>query len=302
MTASALAEELEVSVRTIYRDITSLNIAGVPVWAESGPGGGCQLVDGYRTPLASLSREEANALLTLAASAPLHELGLTPALESARQRVQDVSGLGSFDATVHLDLPRWFASDEHVPHLPALAEAVRDRHRVDLTYESNRRRRRHLALAPLGLVNKAGTWYVVVSRPGRTFALRVSRVTTVNSLDDTFERPENFDLSTYWAQWASEFEASRPRLGVVVRASPQALSDMVEVFGTAVATAVAQALPVGNDGWHELQLRFEHEAAAVARLAGFGDSIEVITPESVRDRLVETAASILRRYNRASDA
>ena len=225
MTAEALANELEVSVRTIYRDISALNAAGVPVWAESGPGGGCQLLDGYRTPLASLSTEEATALLTLATSVPLHELGLAAALESARERVRDVSGLASFDAVVHLDLPRWFGGHEVVPHLPVLAEAVRDRRLVDLTLESNGRQRRHRALAPLGLVNKAGTWYVVVSGRERQFAMRVARITALRLLDEAFDRPKDFDLPACWAQWASNFEASRPRITVVVRASPQALTD-----------------------------------------------------------------------------
>lgn len=299
MTADALALELEVSVRTVYRDIGALNAAGVPVWAGSGPGGGCQLVDGYRSPLASFSRDEALALLTLATSAPLGDLGLGPALASARQRVQDVSGLEGFDATVHLDMPRWFTTTERVAHLPSLAEAIRDRRRVDLTYESNGGpARHHRALVPLGLVNKAGTWYVVVSGRRGPFALRASRIATARTLDDRFDRPRDFDLSTYWDQWSSDFEVTRPRLDVVVRASAQAIRDMSEVFGASFAAVLGRAAPADGEGWRELHLTFEHEAAAIGGLAGFGDTVEVVSPASVREGLIDTAASILRRYRR----
>ena len=102
MTASALADELEVSVRTVYRDIEALGAAGVPVFAESGPGGGCQLIEGYRMPLTSLSTEEATALLALGIPAPIRELGLAPALEAAHDRVREASGFVTEPITVHI--------------------------------------------------------------------------------------------------------------------------------------------------------------------------------------------------------
>ncbi len=297
MTAGTLAHELEVSVRTVYRDIEALNAAGVPVWAESGPGGGCQLVDGYRTPLTSLSRDEALAILTLGTPGPLGQLGLAPALESARRRLQDASGLAADDVTVHLDMPRWFSSQEDVTHLPALATAVRERRRIDLTYES-KASTRHRGLAPLGLVNKAGSWYVVVCGTRGPFALRVARLTALRVGDEAFDRPTDFDLPRWWAEWSGSFEASRPRLDVVVRASPDAIDDMPEIFGPSFEAVLAAATPVDDGGWRELHLTFEHEAAALGRLAGFGGTIDVVSPTSLRERLVETATSILHRYGR----
>lgn len=295
MTAAALASELEVSVRTVYRDIEALSTAGVPVFAESGPGGGCQLVEGYRMPLTSLSPEEATALLTLGIPAPIRELGLGPALESAHDRVRSASGTPAAPVIVHVDLPRWFGSAEAVPDLPRLAEAIRHRRRVDLTYNH----KRHRGLGVLGLVNKAGAWYAVVVGSREPFVLRVARVRATTELDDVFDRPTAFDLVAFWEAWAVEFEQSRPRLEVLVRASPEAVVAMPEVFGEHVR-ALIEAAPVDESSWRTLTLTFEHEAAAVARLAGFADDVEIIEPQSVRDRLVETARSIVAMYRSAA--
>ncbi len=296
MTAAELAEKLEVSVRTIYRDIESLSAAGVPVWSESGPGGGCQLVDGYRMPLAGLSADEARALLTLGIPAPIRDLGLASTLESAQEHVRVAAGTPEEPVTVHVDLPRWFGTAEAVPHLPAVAEAVRLRRKVDLTYNDKRRP----GLAPLGLVNKAGTWYAIVTNRSSPFVIRVGRIDTLQLLGDQFDRPESFDLVAFWERWSTEFEKSRPRIEVLTRASPSAMDAMPEVFGDHALQLIANA-PTDDTGWRTIPLTFEHDAAAVARLAGFADQIEVLAPDSVRERLIVTARAILARYNATAE-
>jgi len=290
MTAANLATELEVSVRTVYRDLAALSAAGVPVWTESGPGGGCQLVDGYRMPLGALSTDEASALLMLGTSAPLRDLGLEPSLIAARRRVEDISGL-SDAVTVHVDVPRWFSTVEPVPHLPALAGAIRDRRRVDLRYRGKRHERR----APLGLVNKAGSWYAVLESARGPYVVRVGQIDSITVHRERIRRRERFDLVAFWETWSAEFEASRPRFEVTVRASPAAIAGMPEVFGQQVLSALAAGEPA-EDGWRTLTLTFEHEAAAVGRLAGFGAGIEVIAPPSTRDRLAATAEEIIGVY------
>ena len=292
MTASALADELEVSVRTVYRDIEALGAAGVPVFAESGPGGGCQLIESYRMPLTSLSTDEATALLTLGVPAPIRELGLAPALESAHDRVRVASGRMAESVTVHLDVPRWFGSSERVPVLPVLAEAIRRRCRIDLTYND----KLHRGLGVLGLVSKGGLWYAVVVGSREPFVLRVARVrTATQGLGGSFDRPSEFDLVAFWEAWATEFESSRPRVEVLIRASTASLSAMPEVFGEDVQALIENA-PYDETRWRTLSLTFEHDAAAVSRLAGFADEIEIIAPQSVRARLLETARSIVAMY------
>ncbi len=304
-TARAIAAELEVSVRTVYRDLEALVAAGVPVLTESGPGGGCRLMEGYRFPLRGLRPDEAEALLILGVPAVLSELGLDRALDAAQRQIRVTAGGpdGRGAALVHLDMPRWFGSQEEVPCLRDLARALRSRRRLAIRYrphdEDDGADLR--AVGPLGLVNKAGLWYLVAlpaGSPGvRVF--RVARIASARMLAEPFERPAGFELAAFWRRWSAEFEASRPRLAVTLRASPRALAVFGEIFGQAAGPALAAALPPDEDGWRVVTLSFEHERAAVHRLAGFGDQAEVLTPPSVRTGLVATARQILGRYDAA---
>jgi len=335
-TARALAAELEVSVRTVYRDLEALSAAGVPVLARSGPGGGCRLMDGYRFPLRGLRPDEAEALLILGVPGALRELGLDQALDAAHRQIRLSAGLGEAtagpgrdwpgSALVHLDMPRWFSgAAEEVPCLRDLAHALRLGRMLALTYEGPGARGgapgggEHRAVGPLGLVNKAGTWYLVASRakarqpgepgvvaeamdPADARAVRVfraGRITSVRVLAEPCERPEGFGLAAFWERWSAEFAASRPQLPVTLRASPAALAAFGEVFGQAAGPVLDAAGRADERGWRVVTLSFEHEVAAAHRLAGFGDQVEVLTPPAVRTRLVDTAQQILRRYDAA---
>ncbi len=291
-TARALAAELGVCVRTVYRDLEALSAAGVPVVTEAGPGGGCRLMDGYRFPLRGLRPDEAEALLILGVPAVLRELGLEGALTAAHRQIRVTAGFTAA-ALVHLDMPRWFGGQEEVPCLRDLARALRLGRKLAIRYPAPDREPR--VVGPLGLVNKAGAWYLVaeardvrVFRAGRVFAARV--------LAEPFGRPAGFELAAFWARWSAEFEASRPRLEVRLAASPPALDAFGEVFGPAAGPALEAAGPPGQDGWRVVTLSFEHERAAVHRLAGFGDQVEVLDPPSVRAALLATAREILGRY------
>jgi predicted DNA-binding transcriptional regulator YafY len=303
-TAQAIAAELEVSVRTVYRDLEALVAAGVPILTESGPGGGCRLMEGYRFPLRGLRPDEAEALLILGVPGVLRELGLDAALDAAQRQIRVTAGGGA--ALVHLDMPRWFGSQEDVPCLRDLARALRSGRRLALCWPSqDRGDAEPRVVGPLGLVNKAGLWYLVASpagevhdRPGiRVF--RIARIASARPLAEPFDRPAGFELATFWRRWSAEFEASRPRLPVALRASPRALASFGEIFGQAAGPPLAAALPPDEHGWRVLTLSFEHEPAAVHRLAGFGDQVEVLTPPSVRAGLVATARQILGRYDAA---
>jgi predicted DNA-binding transcriptional regulator YafY len=301
-TARALAGELEVSVRTVYRDLAALGAAGVPVVTESGPGGGCRLMDGYRFPLRGLRPDEAEALLILGVPAVLRELGLAGALTAAHRQIRVTSGLAA-GALVYLDMPRWFGGQEEVPCLRDLAQALRLGRKLAIRYLPPDRKPR--VVGPLGLVNKAGTWYLVAdcvadsgagAGAGDIRVFRAGRVSAARVLAEPAERPAGFALAAFWARWSAEFEASRPRLEVRLAASPGALAAFGEVFGAAAAPALEAAEPPGQDGWRVLTLSFEHERAAVHRLAGFGDQVEILDPPSVRAELLATAREILGRY------
>ena len=309
-TARALADELGVSVRTVYRDLAALGAAGVPVVTEAGPGGGCRLMDGYRFPLRGLRPDEAEALLILGVPAVLRELGLAGALTAAHRQIQVTAGVGS-GALVHLDMPRWFGGQEEVPCLRDLARALRLSRKLAIRYPPPDREPR--VVGPLGLVNKAGTWYLVAhcvahsgagagagAGAGDIRVFRAGRVSAARVLAEPAGRPDGFELAAFWARWSAEFEASRPRLEVRLAASPGALAAFGEVFGAAAAPALEAAEPPGQDGWRVLTLSFEHERAAVHRLAGFGDQVEILDPPSVRAGLLATAREILGRYQSGS--
>ncbi|MGH2364569.1 MAG: helix-turn-helix transcriptional regulator [Chloroflexota bacterium] len=296
MTALALATELEVSVRTVYRDLDALSTAGVPVFTETGPRGGCQLIEGYRAPLTGLSPEEASALLILGLPEPVQELGLGPALSAAHARVRGAMGSSSTAAPtrVHLDMPRWFHAREAVPHLPLLAEAVHGRLQVGMAYGQGPERIVH----PLGLVNKSGVWYLVAVADSESVRVyRVGRISAARLLNEQFQRPPGFDLPVFWRAWSAEFEASLPRIPVVLRVSPEAFTILPELFGDAAGPAMAAAGPPECDGSRTLTLTFEHEKAAAFRLAGFGDTVEVVSPGSVRNQIVAIAHGTIRRYD-----
>jgi predicted DNA-binding transcriptional regulator YafY len=295
-TARALATELGVSVRTVYRDLEALSAAGVPVVTEAGPGGGCRLMDGYRFPLRGLQPDEAEALLILGVPTVLHELGLAGALTAAHRQIQVTAGLTA-TALVHLDMPRWFGGQEAVPCLRDLARALRLGRKLAIRYPPPDRDPR--VVGPLGLVNKAGIWYLVArsgAGAGDIRVFRAGRVSAARILAEPVGRPAGFELAAFWAHWSAEFEASRPRLEVRLAASPDALSAFGEVFGPAAAPALEAVEPPGQDGWRVVTLSFEHERAAVHRLAGFGDQVEVLDPPAVRAALLAAAREILGRY------
>jgi predicted DNA-binding transcriptional regulator YafY len=304
MTASRLATELEVSVRTIYRDVEALSGAGVPIYAESGPGGGVRLVDGYRTRLTGLTAEEAEALALSGLPGAASELGLGTVLAAAQLkvdaalppelRVRAVRMRERF----HLDAPGWFAREEAVPHLAALSRAVWEERRVEIRYAKRDGDVKRL-LDPLGLVLKAGVWYLVAlsgrTRSFRTF--RVSRVLSVRDLDDPVQRPDDFDLAAHWAAASDAFVDTMGSVDVTVRIQRSALGWLKHVVGPVAATAaLAAAGEADADGWVTCTLHVDHLETAVHELLRFGESLEALDPPELRERFAATAAAMAARY------
>src|SRR5438876_7646533 len=224
LTAAEVAERLEISVRTVHRDVGSLAAAGVPVDAVRGPAGGYRLAGGYRTRLTGLTADEAEALFAAGIPGPAAELGLGGELAAARLKL--LAALPSelqeratrASRLFHLDTRGWFRAEDTVPHLPALAAAVWQGCRVRLRYREGRGVVQR-TVDPLGLVLKGGAWYLVARRSAGMRVYRVSRVASVRVREERFERPEGFELASYWKDWSRTFEASRPRVEVKVRAS-----------------------------------------------------------------------------------
>ncbi len=304
MTASRLAEELEVSVRTIYRDIEALSGAGVPIYAEAGPGGGVRLVDGYRTRLTGLTAHEAEALALSGLPGAASELGLGTVLAAAQLKVDAAlppelrSRAVRMRERFHLDAPGWFAREELVPHLAALSRAVWDSERIEIRYAKRDGEVRRL-LDPLGLVLKAGVWYLVAlsgrTRSVRTF--RVSRVQSVRSLDEPAERPPDFDLAAQWAESSAAFLDSWPTYLVRVRVRANQIWHLRDVLEPGAAKeALESAGEETEDGWRETTIRVDSVGMAVHELLRFGGNLEVLEPAELREAMAEQANEMVERY------
>ncbi|WP_137811745.1 helix-turn-helix transcriptional regulator [Gandjariella thermophila] len=304
-TAAELAAALEVSERTIYRDVAALQAAGVPLWAEPGPSGGFRLVEGWRTRLDGLTGQEAAALFLGGAPEALAELGLGTVLAAAQAKVlatlpPELRGWAvRIRERFHLDAPGWFHRPEDLPHLATVADAVWQQRRLDVRYRRGGGEVTRL-LEPLGLVLKAGVWYVVagaVQPDGsavRTF--RVSRISAAAARDERFTRPENFDLAAWWARASTEFDRSILRDRVRLRLGPLGLRLLPHLTGTAAALeAIAAAGRPDTAGWRELELAVESEEVALSQLTGLGAEVEVLAPVTLRAALAAVGAAMAHR-------
>jgi predicted DNA-binding transcriptional regulator YafY len=305
-TAERLAEELEVSVRTIYRDVDALSAAGVPVYAERGPGGGCELIDSFRTNLTGLTEDEVRALFMLSIPAPLSDLGMSQELKGALLKLTAALPAARRDneervrQRIYLDWAGWFQSQEPVPHLRTLQQAVWEDRKVRLTYRLQYGTQVEVErlVDPYGLVAKAGVWYLVYARDGHVRVHRVSRVSDARITEEHFERPADFDLGAFWKAWCAEHEESRPYYPVTVRVAPALVPILPQYFGDRIRDAIAQAGPPDDEGWITLTLSFETLPAARERILGLGSAVEVLEPQALRRSVVDFATEIVAFYER----
>jgi predicted DNA-binding transcriptional regulator YafY len=301
VTASELAEALEVSVRTIYRDLEALSAAGVPVYAEPGRNGGCQLIDGYRTRLTGLTAKEAEALFMAGVPGPVGELGLGTVLGAAQLKLlaalpKDLADRASVTRQrFHLDAPTWFKSGRNEPHLAAIAAAVWEDQRIEIRYRRSGATETDIRhLDPFGLVLKAGTWYLVARRDGEMRTYRVSRVDDVKVLDESFDRPAGFDLARYWSATVAEFEANAPAVEVIVITSQpgfERLQRMARYGGRALRSHE----PLDDDRTR-VRFAFESYDDAYIDLLSLGAEVEVLEPEDLRTRIVEMVGALTALY------
>ncbi|WP_206309827.1 WYL domain-containing protein [Streptomyces sp. A0592] len=313
-TAPELAAELEVSVRTVYRDIEALGASGVPVVADRGPAGGYRLADGYRTRLTGLTDAQAGSLFLAGVPGPAQDLGLGADLAAAQLKLQaalpaQLAGRARHvQERFHLDATAWFRDADPVPHLARIAQAVWDQRVLHAHY-----RRRHgevrRELHPLGLVLKGGIWYLVAGvgvgvgvgvEPGagadavRTY--RVARFLAVDTADDGFERPAGFELAAYWQESTVRLDAALRRQTARLRLSPRGRQLLPMQFGAAGTRALADAGPPDADGWVRISLAVESETIAVGDLLRLGTEAEVLGPPELRRALAATVTALADRY------
>lgn len=306
VTAQAMADACEVSLRTIYRDVDALSAAGIPVYGERGTDGGYRLLDGYRTRLNGLSPQEAEALFMAGLAGPAADLGLGTAMAAARLKLLAAlpqtlrTGAERVGSRFHLDAPAWFAEPEQPDYLTAVAEAVWNGRPIRMRYRSWKAETER-RVEPLGIVLKGGSWYLVgrVGRDIRTY--RVSRILDLTVLDGTVERPEGFDLPAYWAESTRRLEAELQTDRATVRLSPEGVRLLDAIGSRYVRTATELADEADEAGWRVARMPIGTFREAVRELLRFGAEAEVLDPPQLRTRLAEAAAGMARLY-RVGDA
>lgn len=303
MTAQALAAELEISERTVYRDIEALGAAGVPVYAERGPGGGCALLEGYRTSLTGLTEAEARALFmhTLSQPASLSELGVSTELKSALLKLSAAlsrtnrKGEEEVRQRIYLDWEGWSTRAAPTPYLQTIQAGVWQDRKLRLVCWPWYGLRVEVEVAPYGLVAKSGEWQLVCVRHDRLRVYRVAELLEVHLLPETFVRPPDFDLGRFWREWCAGVAAEQTTYPVTARVQPGLFPVLIQRWGEPLRAALAQTRPEA-DGWVTLTLEFENLFAARDRLLSWGGAVEVLAPEPLRLSLVDFARQIVARY------
>jgi predicted DNA-binding transcriptional regulator YafY len=300
VTAAELADACETSIRTVYRDIEALSAIGVPVYSEQGVQGGYRLLQGYRTRLNGLSAKEAETLFLAGLSGPAQKMGIDTLLADAQLKLKAAlpenirPEIDRLQSRFLLDAPNWFSDDEKVTYLPDLMTAVLEQRCVVMQYQSwkgeiNRQ------LQPLGIVLKGGQWYLLaqVEKDVRTY--RVSRIESLTLLDETFERPKDFNLTAFWQDSLRRMEVVQFPIIAEVRLTSLGRKIMQHVCSS-YAVNQAQIEPMDESGWHRARFPVGESVHGCAELLRFGAELEVIGPPELRAEMEKMVSSLARLY------
>ena len=301
MSARALADALEVSVRTLYRDVDQLAAAGVPIYAERERNNGFRLMEGWATRLTGFTAAEAQAVFMSGLAGPAAQLGLGQEVADAQLKL--LAALPApqrgdalrLQSRFHLDTLDWYREAEPTPCLADVASAVWAARQLQVDYESWRGRIRR-TLHPLGLVLKAGVWYLVASVEGAPRTYRIANIRALQVLDARSERPRRFDLAAYWADAMQRFERELYAGKATVLATAAGLRELARL-GAAVARAVAGARrPASADGRVRVAIPTETVAQAAAQLLPLAPDVVVVAPAALVDAVALRLRDIARCY------
>ncbi|MGD0242448.1 MAG: YafY family protein [Streptosporangiaceae bacterium] len=306
VTAGELAERLEVSTRTVYRDAEALSAAGVPIYTERGRAGGIRLLPGYRTDVTGLTEDEARALFVLSTPGAQEDLGLGNAARSAVLKVMRAvpapfrPAATATSQLILVDPERWMRGSEPTGQLGVLQAAVFSGRRLRMRYRSGggrgEREPAERVVDPYGLVSKSGIWYLVADAEGEPRLFRVSRVMSAEAVEAPVRRRDGVELAGLWQALRRQVEERPTPVAVLARVR----RDWLALFRRICAAHLVDG--EDDDGgddpeWAVVRLRFGGVAAARIMLS-FGGDVEVVTPPEVRDDLAAVAAATVALYGR----
>ena len=296
LTGRELAARLEVSQRTVHRDMEALSAAGVPVFALRGSRGGWQLEEGWRTRVPGLDEAELRALL-MAQPRVLGESHLVQAAERALNKL--LASLptslrehaSSIQERLHVDTSGWRGAPEDLSMLPIVQDAVARDRQLEIKYRARGKDRADRTVDPFGLVAKGGTWYLVAGTVEGLRTYRVSRIESARLLEQRCQRPPDFDLAAYWAASTEALRKGWVRYETKLRLDPRA-AESVKAWRE---TATDPDATPNAEGWVTLLVRFEDEEQARFLVLGLGPRVEVIEPASLRERVAGDVDAMMQR-------
>jgi len=300
MTSRDLASRLEVSERTIHRDMEALSGAGIPVIAARGLGGGWSLLGEYRTTLTGLTEAEIQSLFVTKPTKLLADLHLEKAADGAQLKLLASlptafrQGAERARQRIHIDVSGWSRREEAVPFLPILQEALWLERKLNIKYE----RGAHCEpverlLSPLGLVAKGSVWYLVASVDESVRSYRVSRIAQAEILNAPAPIPTDFNLAGYWEQSASTFKANVPNYLATFWVSPAVI---LRLRFAGRFARVNETEETDARGWRKVRVGFDVEEMACEYAVSFGPNLEVIEPPELRERVVAMTKATLEFY------
>ena len=295
--AREIAGALEVSERTVYRDMEALSASGVPIYAERGANGGIALSEGYRKALTQFGEDEIRALF-ISGSNPLIDLGLGVDRDRAMQKISgalnDVQRKAALKTSrrIHLDQRRWHQAPQPQEFLSALRRAVWDDQCVSLRYRDRDAKISERSVDPLGLVAKAGVWYLVARSGDELRTFRAERILSVTRLDHSFVRPPDFDLDSYWAKWIADVEESSKRFEVIFGLPASMLDEVSRYWEIHLLTQ----RPENADEEVRVRAVFPAREAALHQLMAWGARVRIIEPSDICAEIVTTARAIVSQY------
>jgi predicted DNA-binding transcriptional regulator YafY len=302
VTAPELAAACEVSLRTIYRDVDALSAAGVPIYSERGAEGGYRLLDGYQVRLNGLSPPEAEALFMAALPGEAAALGLDAAMTAAQAKLVAALPVNlresalRLPARFHLDAPAWFGEAERPQHLRVIAGALLRQTLLEIRYRSWKAEKRR-RVAPLGLVLKGGAWYLAGRVDDSVRTYRVARVLDCIVLDESFDRPADFDLGAYWQAATHRLEAELHPNRATLRVSPLGLKLLEVLSQPYVRTATRVSEEADAAGWRTAIVPVGRSLQhAVADLLRLGPEAEVLDPPELREKMAQLIQEMSARY------
>jgi predicted DNA-binding transcriptional regulator YafY len=306
LTGRELAKRLEVSQRTVHRDMEALSAAGVPVFALRGAQGGWQLDEDWRTRVPGLDEAELRALL-MAQPRVIGDPRLAAAAERALAKLMAALPVplreraASIRQRLYVDTTGWRGTTENLAMLPIVQEGVwRDRKLAFVYWRAGRERVERI-VDPLGLVAKGSTWYLVARTPAGFRTYRVSRIEEAKLLDAPSERPANFDLAAYWESSTEEFREGWKKYHATLRLEPRA-AERMKTWRIASPVEDGASLDADAEGWITLHVQFGHEDEAFFVVMGLGAEVDVIEPLSLHDRVAAAVAAVIERARNSDRA